>query len=214
MTLARQTSSTLLAVRQDNATLSLNVDWALRFGHLRLHFVLLFLLLVRRLGVLLVFIGIGFTFLCFFAISGSAAATRVGALFIGALAAVPHVVFVVILFFDGSAPSTTATLLDLRLLFLLRLGLPCFFLLPRFLLLRFQTALYMVFRGAFQDGTLAMLANHCFQGSFTRFAGGEVGEGVFVEFGEDGGGRAGAGSRFGGVGTGRLGRYNLKGGQC
>ena len=66
----------------------------------------------------------------------------------------------------------------------------------------------MVFRGALQDGTLAVLADYRLQGCFAGFASGEIGESIFVEFGENGGGRAGAGARFGGGGARGLGDYN------
>lgn len=145
MTLARQRTRTLRAIRQGNATLFLNIHRPLRLRGLRLRLILL-LLLLRLLAVVIL------VSLALLALLGPIfhplRCTLLRALlsFHRVITRIHFVTYIIFFTRLGAIRRVTG-----------------FFLLPCLLLLRFQTAAN-VFRSArFEDWPLAMFTNDCFE---------------------------------------------------
>lgn len=158
MTLACQRARTLRSIRKRHTTLLLNINRTLRLRSLRLRFILL-LLFLRLLVIILISLAL-------LALLRGIIRSPLHRALLGTLLALHCVVAVQFI---------------AQVIVVLAVGVfgavGCvagFFLLARFLLFSLQAAADVFWGGGFEDGSLAVLANDCFEEVFlARFAGWE-----------------------------------------
>lgn len=176
MALAGQRARALCAIGKSHTTLLLDINWTLGLCSLGLGLVLL-LLFLRLLAIILV--GLALLALLRAVVNGALHGALLGTL----------------LTLHGVVPVDLVT----EVVIVLAVGILCaigrvagFFLLSRFLLLRLEAAADVFGGGGFEDGSLAVLANDCFEEVFLAgFTSRERGRDLVVQSGERGGGGRG-----------------------